>query len=621
MKVFMKKTRFWTKNLTVNKLILLTTLIFLHSQSIFCQWGDCNNNTDACTNPSFNVTPSGFGNIEEFTTTSNISNPQTNPNAIPGNMGCLLAGELNSTWLLITVSSSGTLEFSLGTPGTFDCYDWIMWPYDPILTCTEIQNNNWPPVACNWNGMCDGFTGMAAPGNLPPLSDPSNFETSLNVLAGNQFMLCFSNFSAATTTIPLDFFGTANVTCGNAIGDTICAGDTAVISAILGLSYAWDNSIPGFIGTNANGDTAYVNPTVTTSYPVDIDFGTIGIQSDTAIVVVMPFLNASTSVTPEICLDSADGTITINTAAGLTPITYSIIGPGLNTSNQTGFFENLAAGNYTIDIVDDFGCSDQIIATVDPGPFCCSFSVNIVTDTVACIDDCSGQLYLELTNAIPPINVEWYSINGIFSVPVGIGDTVYDLCNGNYSAIVTDSTLCPSGDTVSIISQEIYPTINIMEDTSLFAGLDYFIWANGNGNINWSPSTYLSCTLCDSAFSTATASIQYLATITDSLGCKTTDTVNVEVIINPLFVPSGFSPNGDGNNDILQVIGGGTITFHFAIFDKWGNVVFETTNFSDGWDGTYKGIDLPTDVFVYVVEGSFTNHQVFKLTGNVTLFR
>ena len=143
----------------------------------------------------------------------------------------------------------------------------------------------------------------------------------------------------------------------------------------MGLSYVWNTSIPGFIGTNAAGDTAYVNPTVTTSYPVQIDFGTIGIQYDTAIVIVMPFLDPSAIVTNEICVDSADGAIEISTAAGQAPFTYSIIGPGLNTNNQTGLFENLAAGIYTIDVVDDFGCTDQIIVTVDPGPFCSAFQL------------------------------------------------------------------------------------------------------------------------------------------------------------------------------------------------------------------------------------------------------
>ena len=617
----MGKMQFLTKNQIVNKLALIITLVFISSKSFYSQWGDCDNSTDACTNPSFNVTPSGFGLIEEFTTFSTISNPQTNPNPLPGNMGCLLAGELNSTWLLITVSSPGTLEFSMGTAGTFSCYDWIMWPYDPNLTCTEIQNNNWPPVACNWNGACGGITGMANPGNLPVGADPTDFENGLNVIAGEQFMLCFSNFSASTATIPLDFYGTAGVSCGNAFGTTICAGDTAIIYANMGINYIWDITIPGFIGTNAAGDTAYVNPTVTTSYPVDIDFGIGSLQNDTAVVVVMPFLNASAVATPEVCLDSADGTITISTTAGQTPFTYSISGPNINTSNQTGFFDSLEAGTYTINIIDDFGCTDQITTIVDPGPFCCSFSVEIITDTVNCIDDCSGQLSIELTNAIPPLNIEWYSVNNFGSVLVGITDTISNLCAGDYSVIVSDSTLCPAGDTVNITSLNIYPNLNIMEDTSLFAGLDYYIWAYGNGNVNWTPSTYLNCTDCDTSTTVANASIQYIATLTDSLGCKTTDTINVEVIINPLFVPSGFSPNGDGNNDLLKVIGGGIQTFRFSIMDKWGNVVFESTDISQGWDGTFKGVELPTDVFVYVVEGSFTNFQPFKLTGNVTLFR
>ena len=606
----------------MNKL-LFTILAVLFYSTLLSQWGDCTNSTDACTNPSFNVTPSGFGNIEEFTTTSTISNPQTNPNPIPGNMGCLLAGELNSTWLLINVSSSGTLEFSMGTAGTNNCFDWIMWPYDPTQTCTEILNNNWPPIACNWNGMCTGITGMANPGNLPAGGDPSDFEMGLNVNAGDQFMICFSNFSSASTNVPLDFFGTATVSCGNAFGATICYGDTATIYAVAGINYTWDTSIAGFIGTNATGDTAYVNPTVTTNYLVTIDFGLIGIQVDTATVEVLPPLNSSVISVSETCLDSADGSLTIATSIGLPPIDFSIIGPTTSSTNQTGIFNNLEAGNYTISVTDANGCTENITATVDPGPFCCNFSAELIADTVQCQNDCTGEIYLNLTNAIDPITIEWYK-ESILSNDLLIGnnvDTIYNLCPGNYYAIVTDSTLCPSGDTVVVFSQEIYPTISTMNDTIITAGLDYIIWANGDGNITWTPSTYLSCTNCDTAFSIGTETIQYIATVTDSLGCEMTDTVLIEVIINPLFVPSGFSPNGDGLNDILKVIGGGTSFFNFIIYDKWGNVVFETNDISIGWDGTYKGVDLPSDVFIYVVEASFTNSQVVKLTGDVTLFR
>ena len=610
-----------TKNLIVNKVLFTIGLSLIFSVS-FSQWGDCSNNTDACTNPSFNVNSSGFGNIEEFTTASNISNPQTNPNPSPGNMGCLMTGEVNSTWLLITVSSTGTLEFSMGTAGSLNCFDWIMWPYDPNLTCTEIQNNNWPPIACNWNGACGGITGMANAGNLPAGADPTDFENGLNVSAGDQFMICFSNYSSAATNVPLDFYGTANVTCGNAFGATICYGDTATIYATDGISYTWDTSIPGFIGTNTAGDTAYVNPTVTTSYTVTIDFGTIGTQIDTAIVEVLPALNSAVIKTNETCLDSADGSFAISTSSGLPPINYSISGPVTNANNQTGNFDNIEAGPYVITITDSNGCIEEINDTINPGPFCCNFSAEISSDTVQCLNDCTGEIYLSLTNAIPPIETLWYRESILSDVLVATNiDTLYNLCPGNYYVLVTDSTECPSGDTSFVFSQEIYPSLNIMTDTSITAGLDYFIWATGDGDITWSPPTFLSCYECDTAFSIGTQTIEYVATITDSIGCEMKDTVLIEVVINPLFVPSGFSPNNDGLNDQLKVIGGGVTFFSFLIFDKWGNVVFETNDISIGWDGTFKGLELPSDVFVYVVEASFTNQQVVKLTGDVTLFR
>lgn len=610
-----------TKNLIVNKVLFTIGLSLIFSVS-FSQWGDCSNNTDACTNPSFNVNSSGFGNIEEFTTASNISNPQTNPNPSPGNMGCLMTGEVNSTWLLITVSSTGTLEFSMGTAGSLNCFDWIMWPYDPNLTCTEIQNNNWPPIACNWNGACGGITGMANAGNLPAGADPTDFENGLNVSAGDQFMICFSNYSSAATNVPLDFYGTANVTCGNAFGATICYGDTATIYATDGISYTWDTSIPGFIGTNTAGDTAYVNPTVTTSYTVTIDFGTIGTQIDTAIVEVLPALNSAVIKTNETCLDSADGSFAISTSTGLPPINYSISGPVTNANNQTGNFDNIEAGPYVITITDSNGCIEEINDTINPGPFCCNFSAEISSDTVQCLNDCTGEIYLSLTNAIPPIETLWYRESILSDILVGTNiDTLYNLCPGNYYVLVTDSTECPSGDTSFVFSQEIYPSLNIMTDTSITAGLDYFIWATGDGDITWSPPTFLSCYECDTAFSIGTQTIEYVATITDSIGCEMKDTVLIEVVINPLFVPSGFSPNNDGLNDQLKVIGGGVTFFSFLIFDKWGNVVFETNDISIGWDGTFKGVELPSDVFVYVVEASFTNQQVVKLTGDVTLFR
>lgn len=169
--------------------------------------GDCAVAIPVCTNLAFQIDPSGYGLVDELCTYC-TSNPGTNPSGV--NSGCLLSGELNSTWFTVNVAQGGTLEFSFGAPATGNCYDWIMWPYD-ANTCTNIINNAAPPVTCNWNAPCDGFTGM---GNTPPAGgNAGNFQPTMNVSTGDQYLICFSNYSSALTTVPLNFTGTADISC------------------------------------------------------------------------------------------------------------------------------------------------------------------------------------------------------------------------------------------------------------------------------------------------------------------------------------------------------------------------------------------------------------------------
>ncbi len=171
--------------------------------------GDCPNPVNACSNTSFNITPSGPGGTTEYTSYS-VSNPGTNPNCC--NSGCHLSGELNSTWVLINILTSGNLEFSFGAAGGVGCYDWVMWgPYN-ASTCPGIASNTLPPIACNWNASCQQFTGMANP--VPPGGNAGDFEQPIAVTAGQQYIVSFSNYSGLTTTVPLNFFGSATIGCG-----------------------------------------------------------------------------------------------------------------------------------------------------------------------------------------------------------------------------------------------------------------------------------------------------------------------------------------------------------------------------------------------------------------------
>jgi hypothetical protein len=171
--------------------------------------GDCANPINVCGNTAYDITPSGPGSVVEYGTCS-VSDPCTNPNCC--NSGCHNAGELNTTWLLVNIQTSGNLQFSLGAPGGFGCYDWVMWGPYTAATCGNIAANTLPPIACNWNGSCQQFTGMASP--LPVGANTLDFEAPIAVLAGQKYMISMSNYSGLTTTVPVNFFGTAGIGCG-----------------------------------------------------------------------------------------------------------------------------------------------------------------------------------------------------------------------------------------------------------------------------------------------------------------------------------------------------------------------------------------------------------------------
>ena len=99
--------------------------------------------------------------------------------------------------------------------------------------------------------------------------------------------------------------------------------------------------------------------------------------------------------------------------------------------------------------------------------------------------------------------------------------------------------------------------------------------------------------------------------------CKDVDTTKS----NNLFIPDIFSPNGDGVNDKLFVRGNNIKELYFAVYDRWGEKVFESTDKNNAWDGTYKGNTLNGAVFVYYCFGKYNDGAEFKQKGDVSLIR
>jgi hypothetical protein len=182
---------------------------------------DCIFAVDICENFAFAIDPNGQGLINEIPPLGSLGNPDymidgTNSPWGTDHYGCLRANELNSTWMIINIWQGGMLNFTFGGMGTQSgFYDWIMYPYDEDNACQDIYNNVLPPVRCNWNFSSTGGTGLQT--TLPAGGVAGNYEPPLLVNTGDQYIICFSNYSSSTTTVPLDFGGTAIVGCSQLV--------------------------------------------------------------------------------------------------------------------------------------------------------------------------------------------------------------------------------------------------------------------------------------------------------------------------------------------------------------------------------------------------------------------
>lgn len=167
--------------------------------------------------------------------------------------------------------------------------------------------------------------------------------------------------------------------------------------------------------------------------------------------------------------------------------------------------------------------------------------------------------------------------------------------------------------------------LNAGNDTTVLQNESVQLNATGAQTYNWSPNTFLSNSTISNpiGFYPNTGRYTYIVNGVTSDGCPDADTITVTVSERPyVIVPNAFSPNGDGNNDILRMISSGfPVINYFRIFNRFGQKVFETNDYYQGWDGRLKGKNQPISTFYWVisVQDLENNEQIFR--GDVTIVR
>lgn len=229
-----------------------------------------------------------------------------------------------------------------------------------------------------------------------------------------------------------------------------------------------------------------------------------------------------------------------------------------------------------------------------------------------------------------------YGING---GALGGSDVFIALGAGVYTAVASDANGCTVSRTATI-SQPPAVQVLLGLDTSIVLGDSLLISSTVNNAVGITRLEWSSVLLdsfncaslpeCDEIWVRPGYSNSYRLKVTDERGCMGNAEIRVKVEKpRGIYVPTGFTPNGDFENDLLVVHGKSKQVrkvLVFKIFDRWGELVYEDREFqvndtSRGWDGTFRGQPCDPAVFVWLLEAEYMDGYIEQLKGHVTLLR
>ncbi|MFN8276819.1 MAG: gliding motility-associated C-terminal domain-containing protein [Chitinophagales bacterium] len=379
-----------------------------------------------------------------------------------------------------------------------------------------------------------------------------------------------------------------------------------------GYTYAWDNVPPSAT------DTAF-NLTEGT-YHVQVSDSKGCLKTGEVILGNPAAIDVTSQVTPISCFNTTDGQISVAPSGGTGVFTYQWSPAGTDS-----FLTNLGPASYSVTIADDNGC-DTILNFTLAAPSAMSFA-NAIADSVSCPKSADGAITVMVTGGTPGATGYQYSIegqggqqpSGIFS---GLGAGTYQVNVQDSKGCRLDTTLevgKPQQLVLTILPQD--STIN-MGSTLQLATLTSGYPAAGIRSYTWSPINGLSCGDCPNPSASPFQTQRYTLIAVYGANCADTATVTVAVENNlPYYIPSAFSPNGDGNNDVFMIYGEGIKTVGMKVFNRWGEKVFDSENQWVGWDGTYRGQQQPPMVYTYTITIEYLDGKKKQKDGSITLVR
>ncbi len=330
--------------------------------------------------------------------------------------------------------------------------------------------------------------------------------------------------------------------------------------------------------------------------------------------------------TPTNCPYSSDGFIYAEILNGTSPYNYNLnFNNSVTQTNNDGLFNNLVVGSYTVSVTDVNNCTATSTVFVNP-PYPDEFE--ITSDSTSCY----GTNYNDGSILVTPISTinqpYYYSVDGQGNQLTGefmnlsAGWHQLTMVNKNGCIIDTVAFVEEPAQGVALVSPG-DTSIQLGQSVNLHAGIQAPYTQNDVlGYTWWANLTGLSCSDCANPVATPYLTETYTVNVMYGKNCVATTTVTVNIDGHPpVFIPNTFTPNGDGHNDLFLVFGQSIAKVHMTIFNRWGELVFESNDNFDGWDGTYRGQQQNNAVFTYVADITFLDGKLIQEKGSITLMR
>lgn len=558
---------------------------------------------------------------------------------------------------------SVTISISGGTPFTGNVYT-ILWPasggsgltennlpagnvcvyvYDANgcgdTLCVNVPNtpgavvniSSSTNVTCN--GACDGTAIAVAAGGTAPYTfvwntSPSQTADTATGICPGTYTVVMTDDNGCTDSSTVTITEPPALTLAAGTSQTICIGQTANLTAganggTPGYQYFWTDGTNNWTTQNIS-----VSPTVTTVYTVySVDANNCISPSQTVTVTVSPPLTVQAMPAITVC---ANTPVTLTAAGGGGNGVYTYSWLPLNQTGQSVNTTVVSTTTYTVIITD--GCntppdSSTVTVTVNPNPV---VNISATTATTGC-----EPLCVTFINNTPNTgSIEWTFGSSLGTSSLA-NPTFCFTTAGTYdvSATVTDNIGCVGSTTLlnyvtvwplptaafSALPQPATALNNIVTFTDLSTGASSWIWSFGDDD---SASVLQNPTY---AFQdTGIFNVQLI--VTNQYGCQ--DMVTMPIVVQEdyaLFIPNTFTPNGDGQNDLFfpQGIGANPDNFTMYIFDRWGNLIYQTTAWPGGWDGTVQGTSrlCQVDTYVYKITTMDPDGLRKVYVGHINLLR